>query len=107
MLADMDGAEVVGEFQSPAPAIESIRAYPPGVVLLDIQLVDGSGLEVLRVVRKEYPDTKVIVFSNFAEPIYRKRCMDGGAYAFFDKKSGLQALRQTLRELALAGAGEP
>jgi DNA-binding NarL/FixJ family response regulator len=99
MISGIDGAAVAGEFDSPAPAIESIRTNPPHVVVLDIQLVGGSGLEVLRAVSKEHPQVKVIVFTNFAEPVYRKRCRDAGAHAFFDKKSDLQALRRTLQAL--------
>ena len=100
MLSNMEGVEVVGEFESPAPAIESIRANPPDVVLLDIALTNGSGLEVLRAVTKDHPRVKVIVFSNFAESVYRKRCLDAGAYAFYDKKCDLKTLRQTLQDLA-------
>lgn len=104
MLAKVEGARVVGEFESPAPAIERIRAEPPDVVLLDLQLVNGSGLEVLRAVGREHPDVKVIVFTNFAEDVYRKRCLEGGAYAFYDKNSDLHALRQTLQGLAASAA---
>lgn len=106
MLAQIEGAEVVGEFESPAPAIESIRSHPPDIVLLDIQLANGSGLEVLRAVRTEHPGVKVMVFTNFAEPVYRKRCLEAGAYAFYDKKSDLHLLRQSLHGLASAARVE-
>lgn len=99
IFASIDGAMVAGEFDSPGPAIESIRTNPPQVVVLDIQLVGGSGLEVLHAVSKERPQVKVIVFTNFAEPVYRKRCLDAGAYAFYDKKSDMRALRRTLQDL--------
>ncbi|MCM8612340.1 response regulator transcription factor [Accumulibacter sp.] len=100
ILAEVEGTEVVGEFASPAPAIESMRSNPPDIVLLDIQLVDGSGLEVLHAVRSNHPQTKVLVFTNHVEEVYRKRCLKAGAHAFYDKKSDLQALRQDLRRLA-------
>lgn len=103
MLANVEGADVVGEFASPGPAIASIRSNPPDVVVLDIQLVNGSGLEVLRAVGANHPDTKVLVFTNYAEDVYRRRCLEAGAHAFYDKKSDLQALRQCLCCLAPAG----
>ncbi len=99
IVASVEGAVVAGEFESPAPAIDSIRTNPPQAVVLDIQLVNGSGLELLQAVSKEHPQVKVIVFTNFAEPMFRKRCQEAGAYAFYDKKSDLQALRHTLRGL--------
>ncbi len=104
MLAKIAGADVVGEFESPVAAIESIRRNPPDVVLLDIQLLNGSGLEVLRAVGAHHPGVKVMVFTNYAEDVYRQRCMQAGAYAFYDKKSDLHALRQTLSGLAAAAA---
>jgi DNA-binding NarL/FixJ family response regulator len=90
---------------SPVPPRPSkaFAANPPDVVLLDIQLLNGSGLEVLRAVSAEHPSVKVVVFTNFAEDVYRKRCLEAGAYAFYDKKSDLPALRQTLHGLASAG----
>lgn len=106
ILVQIEGTEVVGEFESPAPAIESIRSRPPDIVLLDIQLANGSGLEVLRIVRMEHPSVKVMVFTNFSESVYRKRCLEAGAYAFYDKKSDLQVLRQSLHGLASAARVE-
>lgn len=100
MLAEVAGAEVVGEFASAAPAIERLRGNPPDIVLLDIQLVDGSGLDVLREVRANHQRTKVLMFTNHAEEVYRKRCLRAGAHGFYDKKSDLQALRQDLHRLA-------
>ena len=104
MLARVEGAEVIGEFASPAAAIESIRSHPPDVVLLDIQLLNGSGLEVLRAVSSDHPAVKVMVFTNYAEDVYRQRCLQAGACAFYDKKSDLYALRQTLSGLVAAAA---
>ncbi|WP_287460001.1 response regulator transcription factor [Accumulibacter sp.] len=103
MLANVEGADVVGEFASPGPAIASIRSSPPDVVVLDIQLVNGSGLEILRAVGSSHPETKVLVFTNHAEDVYRRRCLEAGAHAFYDKKSDLQALRQCLCCLAPSG----
>ncbi len=107
MLARIEGAEVVGEFETPAAAIARIRSNPPDIVLLDIQLVNGSGLEVLRAVSAEQPSVKVLVFTNFAEDVYRKRCLEAGAYAFYDKKSDLHALRQTLSGLTIRAPDSP
>lgn len=107
MLARIDGAELVGEFDTPASAIASIRSNPPDIVLLDIQLNKGSGLEVLRAVSAEQPRVKVLVFTNFAEDVYRRRCLEAGAYAFYDKKSDLPVLRQTLSGLAIRAPDSP
>lgn len=105
MAAEIGGIELCGEFVSPAPAIASLRTDPADVVVLDIQLINGSGMEVMRAVSESQPGVKVIVFSNFADAVFRERYLGAGAYAFYDKKDDLRALRATLRQLA-AASGE-
>ena len=57
------GLSLAGVFHRATAAIVAIRREPPDVVLLDVNLGDGQGMEVLRVVAAEYPLTKVIVVS--------------------------------------------
>lgn len=78
---------VVGHAQTPQYAIEGILAMHPDVVVLDVQLEGGSGLQVLRAVRRIAPDIAFVVFSNHSEPAYRKRYIDEGAQAFLDKSN--------------------
>ncbi|MBK7675085.1 MAG: response regulator [Candidatus Accumulibacter sp.] len=69
----------MGEFASPAPAIASIRRRPPDLVVVDIQLLDDSGLDVLRALGPDHPATQVLVFTNHAEDVCRRRCLEAGA----------------------------
>jgi DNA-binding NarL/FixJ family response regulator len=54
-------------------------------VLLDVQLIGGSGVDVLRQVRTQVPDTGFIVLTNFNTPQYRRTCIQAGASHFVDK----------------------
>jgi DNA-binding NarL/FixJ family response regulator len=83
---------VVGEASTPAASIEGILSGRPTVVVLDVQLEGGTGLEVLRAVRSAAPEIAVIVFSNSAAPAYRKRYMSQGAAGFFDKSTEFDQL---------------
>ena len=67
------GLTVVGEAETPQSCINAILQLLPDVVVLDIQLRDGSGMQVLREVRKAAPGVALVVFSNNASPAYRKR----------------------------------
>jgi DNA-binding NarL/FixJ family response regulator len=71
---------------------EAILSVRPNVVVLDVQLEGGTGLEVLRAVRSAAPEIAVIVFSNSAAPAYRKRYMSQGAAGFFDKSTEFDQL---------------
>ena len=105
VVAKIAGLSLRGEFNRASTAIAAIRREPPHVVLLDINLSDGNGMEVLRVVTAEHPKTKVIVVSNCSDPTHRRYFAKAGAYAFFDKSHELAAMRRMLA--SLAGFGSP
>ncbi len=88
--------EVVGEGASPQACIEGILASHPQVVVLDVQLEGGTGLQVLRAVRAAAPDIAFVVFSNNAGPAYRKRYLGEGAAVFLDKSTDFEQLPGTI-----------
>ena len=94
------GLSLAGTFHRATAAIVAIRREPPDVVLLDVNLGDGQGMEVLRVVAAEYPQTKVIVVSDCAAPAHWKYFTKAGAYAFYDKNHELAIMRRMLERLA-------
>ena len=96
LVDDIDGIEVVGEAGSPAEAIAGIRRTHPDYVLLDYQLVDGTGVDVLRAVHPDAPDIAFIVLTNHASAQHRRACLDAGARFFFDKSTEFGLLRKTI-----------
>jgi DNA-binding NarL/FixJ family response regulator len=84
--------DVVGQAETPQGSIEGIAASHPDVVVLDVQLEGGTGLEVLRSVRRSHPSIAFVVFSNNAQPAYRRRYLQEGATAFLDKSAEFQQL---------------
>ncbi len=87
---------VVGEAATPQASIDGILSAWPDVVVLDVQLEGGSGLQVLRAVRQAAPDIAFVVFSNNSAQAYRKRYLDEGAYRFLDKSTEFDQLAQTV-----------
>jgi DNA-binding NarL/FixJ family response regulator len=83
---------VVGHAETPQACIEGILAIRPDVVVLDVQLDGGQGLEVLRAVRPAAPDIAFVVFSNNSGPAYRKRYLGAGAVRFLDKSAEFDQL---------------
>jgi CheY-like chemotaxis protein len=74
MLSDVPGLVVVGQAEGVADAQRAIDDLEPGLVILDLQLRDGNGLEVLRETRRNHPTMKFVVFTNQPELQYRQRC---------------------------------
>jgi DNA-binding NarL/FixJ family response regulator len=84
--------DIVGAAQTPEASIDGILAAHPDVVVLDVQLEGGTGLQVLRAVRQAEPDIAFVVFSNNAGPAYRKRYLGEGAERFLDKTTEFDQL---------------
>ena len=83
---------IVGEAETPQACIDGILATGPDVVVLDVRLEGGQGLEVLRAIRPVHPDIAFVVFSNNSGPAYRKRYLGAGAASFLDKSADFDQL---------------
>jgi DNA-binding NarL/FixJ family response regulator len=59
--------------------IEAFRALSPDVTLMDLQLPDLSGLDVMNAIRSEFPDARVIVLTTFDGDIHVQRALKAGA----------------------------
>lgn len=91
-LLDAGGMAVVGQAGTPQSSIDGILDAHPDVVVLDVQLEGGMGLEVLRKVRDTDPDIGFVVFSIHAGSAYRKRYLEEGADRFLDKSTEFDQL---------------
>jgi DNA-binding NarL/FixJ family response regulator len=83
---------VVGEGATPQSCIDGILATHPDVVVVDVQLEGGQGLEVIRAVRAADPGIAFVVFSNNSGPAYRKRYLGAGATRFLDTSTEFDQL---------------
>jgi DNA-binding NarL/FixJ family response regulator len=92
--------DIVGEGGTPDGCVAGILQSHPDVVVLDVQLEGGTGLEVLKAVRTADPRVAFVVFSNNAAPAYRKRYLLEGAVQFLDKSTEFDQLAE-----AVANAG--
>jgi DNA-binding NarL/FixJ family response regulator len=96
MLDEIGGVTVVGEAGTPDEALEGILRTRPDSVLLDLHLIGGSGLEVLRRAHPQTPDTVFIVLTNHANDQYRQACMRAGATYFFDKSHDIDKVLEVI-----------
>lgn len=95
-MVEASAMSVVGRAATPQDAIDGILEASPDVVVLDVQLEGGSGLQVLRAVRQAAPDIAFVVFSSNSGPAYRKRYIGEGAEAFLDKTTEFDQLVQSV-----------
>jgi len=68
----------------------------PQFLFLDVHLPDGSGLELLKTIKQDYPDLKIIMISAFDGITERKKASENGASAYLSKPLNQQSVLQTL-----------
>jgi len=91
--------QVVGEAKTGIEALDLVSRLLPDVVITDVDMPNGDGVEVVRSLRAERPGVKVIMVSGHTERGYERLAREEGALAFFPKaKLSLEALRQVLQE---------
>ena len=105
MIACIPGIELVGEAAKEDDAMREIGASLPDVVILDLTLASGSGFGVLRRIRLQPLNMRVIVLSNFTDPRCREKCITSGADYFFDKTNEITKLEDSLLHLARSFMG--
>jgi two-component system response regulator AtoC len=85
------------EASTAAEAVKQFNAELPAAVLLDIDLPDGSGLDVLREIKREQPEAIAIMVTGNVHIDNTISALRGGAYDFIAKPINLEELRVTLR----------
>lgn len=99
LITELAGIENIIYAEDVPAAIKTIEAEKPDVVVLDIQMPGGSGIDVLKKVRKEDQKPIFIVFTNYPYPRFRKSCLAAGADFFLDKSFDHNELLVVLKKL--------
>jgi len=90
---------VVGEAGDADSAQALFHSLDPQIVVMDISLPGVSGIEVLRLMLAQRPQTRVLMFSMHEEVIFAKRALQAGAYGYVTKASAPQVLVQAVHAL--------
>ena len=103
MLAEL---HLIGSFEEAGnvqDAIHALHEFMPDVVILDIQMPGGSGIDVLSEIEKKDHVPVVIMLTNYPYPQYRKRCLEAGADFFFDKSDEFERVVEVVSNISGEG----
>jgi two-component system response regulator NreC len=103
LLAAEADFDVVGEAANAREAIFEARALKPDVIVLDVVMPGESGIEVLPKLKKEAPDTKVLVLSMQDDPRYVREAFAQGANGYVLKEAADAEVVGAVREIAAGG----
>jgi len=99
-IAEMDGIELVGEAQRADQVAALVAESAPDVLLLDIRLPDGSGLEVNRWIAEHHPDVRVVMLTMSEDSDTALTALRDGASGYLVKGAGPQRVESALRAAA-------
>lgn len=107
LVGAIRGVVVVGEAEDGEDALTHIRGSHADVVIVDLRLADGSGLELIGMLSKAAPRIVTIVLTNHSAPAFREACATAGADYFFDKTAEFDAACHVIESLVRARAHRP
>lgn len=99
LLEDIPDIRVTGEAAAGTQTINMVREHSYDLVLLDIALPDKHGMDVLKQLKAEQPDIKIIVLSMYPEDQYGVRAMKAGAMGYINKQSAPEKLVGAIRHV--------
>jgi DNA-binding NarL/FixJ family response regulator len=89
--------EVCGEVDSEPNARRAVRELEPDIIIVDLSLQDGDGLELVRAVHAHHPETPMLILSMHDEAIYAERLLAEGASGYIMKQAAADQLLTALR----------
>jgi len=87
MFSRHRGVQIVGDVGTMAEAVEAARRLRPDVILMDVRLPDGSGIDACREIRTACPDTQVLFLTSFADDDALLATVLAGAAGFLLKQA--------------------
>ncbi|HVT93782.1 MAG TPA: response regulator transcription factor [Bryobacteraceae bacterium] len=103
LIASEDDMEVVGEAASGTEAVMVVQQANPSILLLDIGMAGVSSFEAMRHIRKQNPDTKIILLTMYDDEDYLVEGMKMGARGYVLKDSPSAQLIHAVREVSNGG----
>lgn len=102
LIADEPDLEVCGEAEGAPQAMKLVHELRPDLVVVDLSLREGSGIELIKQIHAYDPEIKMVVSSMHDEAIFGERTLAAGAMGYVDKQQPTARLIEAIRQ-ALSG----
>jgi DNA-binding NarL/FixJ family response regulator len=94
--------QICGSAASMQDALKQLAASEPDLLIVDLSLKDGLGLDLIKTVKERYPKVRMLVVSAYDENLYAERALRNGASGYVNKQECETTLLQAIRTV-LAG----
>ncbi|MFP2996231.1 response regulator transcription factor [Spongiivirga sp. MCCC 1A20706] len=99
MLQNESNIQVIGAYDKAVHFFDDVNKNEPTILLLDINLPDGNGIELCKEIGLKYPDIVIIALSNYSEPGFIKNMLRNGAKGYLLKNTEKDELILALKEV--------
>lgn len=103
ILSETTDLLVLDETDRGYTALKKIKEKKFNVVILDISLPDGSGLDILKQIKLQRPSIQVLILSIYSEEQYAIRALRAGASGYLSKESASEELIRAIRKISQGG----
>jgi len=99
ILSEVPMVETISQARDQQEARESVHKLNPDVVIVDIQMPGGGGINLIHEIKKVPKPPLLIVLTNQSSPQYRRKCMEARVDFFFDKSTEFDRVPELLKRL--------
>jgi DNA-binding NarL/FixJ family response regulator len=103
LIREEQDIEVCGEAASVAEALQCLKEVKPTLVIIDLSLGHGHGLELIKQIRARYPSVRMLVLTMHDAALYAERAMQAGASGFLNKQEPAQQVLDAIRRVLAGG----
>jgi len=100
IISKLPGVKVIAEAGNSLEAIEVVRKKKPDVVILDIKMPGESGVRILKKLKNEFEELKIIMLTNYPYSQYKAECLKDGADYFLSKSDEFEKIPDILLDIA-------
>jgi len=103
LLDAEEDVQVIAEAADPPTVVRHVHGHVPHVLVLNLQMANGSSIETIRRLRQEVPETEIVVLTMEASPMFAQHALDAGAVGFVLKDRADSELPAAVRAAAAGG----
>ncbi len=101
-ISDQPDWEVCGEAEDVRAALATLKATSPDLVIIDIALKQGHGIDLVKQIKSRFPRVRMLVLSAYPESLYAERALHAGALGYLNKQEAGEKIFEAIRTV-LAG----
>jgi DNA-binding NarL/FixJ family response regulator len=97
LLSQQEDLVCCGEAATAAQTMALVQSGKPDLVILDLRLKGGDGLELIKSLKALYPDLRILILSQYEAPLYAERALRAGALGYLIKEQGAEEVLSAIR----------